>query len=74
MSETTTWRGEICKRCDRRNCIGFSVPDEVWSAVVRGRWGVLCTSCFDEEAEAAGIAYRFGEVWPITWSMWEEGE
>lgn len=59
-----TWRGEICKRCGRRNCVGFDLSEETWNAVVHGRWNVLCTTCFDEEAEAAGVEYRFGEVWP----------
>jgi hypothetical protein len=66
----THWPGEICKRCGRRNCVGFALPEETWKAVVRGRWNVLCTTCFDEEAEAAGVEYRFGEVWPVSWSWW----
>lgn len=67
------WRGEICKRCDCRNTIGFDVPDEIWSAVSRGRWNVLCPTCFDVEAEAAGVAYRFTGVWPVSWSSWATG-
>lgn len=67
------WPGEWCKRCDRRNCVGFNVSDETWSAVVQGRWNVLCPTCFDELAQEAGVAYRFtdaGEVWPVSWSDW----
>jgi hypothetical protein len=72
-----SWPGEWCKRCDRRNNVGFSVGDETWSAVVRGRWNVLCPACFDEEAEAAGVRYSFaapgGELWPVlSWSDWIE--
>ena len=70
MASDYIWRGEVCKRCGRRNCVGFAVPDETWAAVVRGRWNVLCTTCFDEEAEAAGVEYRFGDVAAISWSMW----
>ena len=64
------WHGEVCKRCERRNCVGFDVADDVWSAVVRDRWNVVCTTCFDEEAEAAGIEYGFLRVHPVTWSQW----
>jgi hypothetical protein len=68
----TAWRGEVCKRCWRRNVVGFHVDDATWNAVSRGRWNVLCPTCFDEEAEAAGVRYRFGEVHPVSWNMWEE--
>lgn len=63
-----SWRGEVCKRCLRRNTVGFHVPEEVWAAVSRGRWNILCLSCFDEEAEAASVRYELGEVWPVTWA------
>lgn len=66
------WPGEVCKRCHRRNVIGFVVPDETWQTVVKNRWNVLCPTCFDEEAEACGIAYTLSEVYPVSWSMWEE--
>lgn len=69
MSE---WRGEVCRRCQRRNPIGFSVSEDVWQRVVRGRWAVLCPTCFDEEAEAGGVAYRLDEVWPVSWADWKE--
>jgi hypothetical protein len=64
------WPGEICKRCHHRNVIGFYVPDKIWESVVQGRWNVLCPSCFDEEAEIAGVSYQFGELWPVSWSDW----
>lgn len=66
------WRGEVCKRCGRRNCVGFRVSDTIWNAVVKDRWNVLCTTCFDEEAEAARIRYVFLETYPVTWNSWEE--
>jgi hypothetical protein len=70
----STWSGELCKRCGRRNCVGFQVSDSIWSAVVRGRWNVLCTACFDEEAELVNVTYCFDAVWPVSWSMWAEVE
>jgi seryl-tRNA synthetase len=65
-----TWQGEICGRCGRRNVIGFDVTNEVWLAVVRGRWNVVCPTCFDVEAEHTGVRYRFGATWPVSWSDW----
>lgn len=69
----STWRGEVCGRCNCRNTIGFAVSDDVWAAVSRGRWNVLCPTCFDIEAEAAGVPYRFLGVWPVSWSSWATG-
>lgn len=69
----TQWQGEVCKRCLRRNCIGFQVSDEIWNEVAGGRWNVLCPTCFDEEAELAGVAYRLEQVWPASWSDWKGG-
>jgi hypothetical protein len=65
------WHGEVCKRCGRRNCVGFEVCDRVWETVTRGRWNVLCTTCFDEEAETAGVPYTFGAVYTVSWSAWQ---
>lgn len=64
------WKGEICKRCKRRNCIGFRVFDVIWYAVVKDRWNVLCATCFDEEAQVQGIKYVFLETFAVTWSQW----
>lgn len=66
------WRGEVCKKCMRRNVIGFQVPDEVWKQVVRGEFNVLCPSCFDELADDRSVRYKFTEVFPVSWSMWED--
>lgn len=50
-------RRETCKRCWRENPIGFSVPDEMWRAVVPARHidNVLCPVCFDRYATKRGI-------------------
>lgn len=66
------WLGEVCKRCNQRNVIGFSVSDEIWQKVVRDRWNVLCPACFDIEAQRLGIAYVFDTVHPVSWSSWCE--
>lgn len=74
----TAWAGEICGRCGRRNTVGFLVANGTWDEVVKDRWGVLCTTCFDEEAEARGVRYSFVELFPVTWADWlterEDGE
>ena len=70
QKEQASWPGEICKRCLRRNVIGFDITDDVWEAVVRNRWNVLCSSCFDEEAQLSAIPYKFSNTYPVTWSMW----
>ncbi len=67
------WPGEVCKRCHRRNTIGFNVSDEIWDAVSGGRFLNLCATCFDELAQAAGVAYQFESVHPISWSSWTVG-
>lgn len=70
MSEhSNIWKGEICKRCFRRNCIGFDVENEIWSRVAKG-YNVLCTTCFDELAQSVGISYSFIAVFPVSWSSW----
>lgn len=74
---SNAWPGEWCKRCKRRNVVGFVVDDEKWAAVVVSRgnkWGVLCPVCFDEEAFSAGVAYEFKALFPVTWSQWAEAD
>lgn len=61
------WRFEVCKRCFRRNCVGYDVSDQDWNDVSRGRWNVLCLACFDEEAQAFGIAYTVKNTWLVSW-------
>jgi hypothetical protein len=65
------WAGEICKLCRRRNVVGFRVADDVWQAVAPAGKNVLCPTCFDELAEAAGVPYAFLDVFPVPWSAWE---
>jgi hypothetical protein len=67
------WDGEWCKRCDRRNTVAWNVSNTIWNAVVRDRWNVLCLTCFDEEAQAARIAYVFtSEPKALTWADWQQ--
>lgn len=55
-------RRETCKRCWRENVVGFSVPNEMWRAVVPARHmtNVLCLSCFDLYATRRGIDWTGG--------------
>jgi len=50
---------QTCKACGRPDKFDFSVPDDVWTAVVpiglRSR--VVCLGCFDEFARKAGVDY-----------------
>ena len=39
-----------------------------WKLVVVNRWRILCASCFDTEAEKAGVKYTFAEVEAQSWS------
>ena len=68
------WPGELCKRCGRRNVVGFLVPDEVWMAVVGNSCGCWCLTCFDEEAQAKGVAYRVKpeDLAQVSWDMWRD--
>lgn len=62
-------RGPTCARCKRRNVVTFSVdPPTAYATVVLNRWRNICPSCFDEEAERGGIAYRFTDVKAASWS------
>lgn len=64
------WLGEWCKRCNRRNVVGFDVSDEDWAAVV-GEETVWCLACFDERAEQLGVRYVLrSHVRPIAWHEW----
>ena len=75
MGGKAKWPGEWCKRCNRRNVIGWSVSDDVWNRVVGGRWNILCSGCFDEEAELRGILYSFdNELYPVSWNEWSNND
>jgi hypothetical protein len=43
-------------------------PAEAWRTVVLNHWRKLCPSCFDAEAEKAGVRYRFVDVDAMSWS------
>lgn len=72
------WPGEVCKRCGRRNTVGYTVPDELWAKVVGEPGTIRCLTCFDEEAQAKGIRYAgavicASEFYPVSWCDWEGG-
>jgi hypothetical protein len=59
----------VCDKCRRRNVFTFKVEaEEAWRAVVLNRWRIVCASCFDGEAERAGIRYRYVNVRAMPWS------
>lgn len=68
-TELSGWDGEVCKKCFRRNCVGFQVEDRVWQDVTEGKWNVICTTCFDEEAQKKGIPYVYLATYPMTWRL-----
>jgi hypothetical protein len=59
----------VCEKCRRRNVMTFEVePTAAWRTVVLNRWRNICPSCFDGEAERAGVRYRFLDVKATSWS------
>jgi len=69
------WPGEVCKRCGRRNTVGFVVNDVLWSKVVGDPDTIRCLICFDEEAQKRGVRYTGSdiiEMYPVSWSDWDE--
>lgn len=65
------WQGEICKRCGRRNNVGFRVSDDIWDKVVGNSGSVWCLQCFDQEAQRKGIKYKVHNTFVVTWADWE---
>jgi hypothetical protein len=64
-----TFHADACGKCRRRNPISFHVePEEAFRTVVLNRWRNICPSCFDEEAQKAGVRYRFVDVEGVSWS------
>jgi hypothetical protein len=64
-----TTHHDACSKCARRNPISYRVePEEAWKTVVLNRWRILCPSCFDAEAEKAGVRYSFTELEGQSWS------
>jgi hypothetical protein len=63
----------ICDKCRRRNIVSFKFePEEAWRTVVLNRWKSICPSCFDAEAERAGVRYQFVNVHAMSWSEMPE--
>ena len=50
---------QTCKACGRADYFDFTVPDDVWEAIVpvslRNR--VVCLGCFDQFARERGVPY-----------------
>jgi hypothetical protein len=64
-----TTQADYCDHCRRRNVVGFTVePEEAWRTVVLNRWRRICPSCFDQEAEKAGVKYTFANLEAQSWS------
>ncbi len=59
-----------CAKCQRRNIVTFRVePEEALVKVTLGRWKTgVCPSCFDAEAEKAGIKYTLTDLDGQSWS------
>jgi hypothetical protein len=50
---------ETCQKCQRRKVISYRIaPEEAFRTVVLNRWRIICASCFDIEAEKAGVRYK----------------
>jgi hypothetical protein len=71
------WPGEMCRRCGKRNTVGFTVSDELWTKVVGDPHTVRCLTCFDEEAQEKGVRYTGQDIlefYPVSWSDWEDDD
>lgn len=65
--------GEWCKRCNRRVVVGFNVPDDIWNAIVKGRYNVVCLPCFDELSDDTNIQWENDiELYPVSHATWKE--
>jgi hypothetical protein len=63
------FQDDVCAKCRRRNPVRFAVtPEEAYRAVVLNRWRIICPSCFDAEAEKAGVRYSFADLDGVSWS------
>jgi hypothetical protein len=64
-----TTHSDAYRKCARRHPISCRVePEAAWKTVVLNRWRILCPSCFDAEAEQAGVRYSFTELKGQSWS------
>ena len=60
---------EICKLCYHVNAVGFSVPDDVWLAIVPPEFEnrVVCLTCFARLGDEKGIEWdREIEFFPVS--------
>lgn len=60
---------ERCRFCDRVSPIDFSVPDNVWEAVVPTMFQseTLCVLCFAYFGDTRGIAWEEGmQLFPLS--------
>ena len=67
---------EICKLCYHVNAVGFSVPDDVWAAVVpeHVRDNVVCLACFTRLGDEKLIAWdQEIELWPVSMATHARG-
>ena len=63
---------EICRWCYHVNAVGFSVPDEVWAAVIPegAQNSVVCLSCFTRLGDEKQIDWAQDiEFWPVSLVM-----
>jgi hypothetical protein len=52
----------------RVSLIDFQVLSRCTRTVLLNRWQKLCPSCFDTEAEKAGVRYSFTGLAGMSWS------
>ena len=58
-----------CQKCGRRNIVTYGVePETAFKTVVLNRWREICPSCFDIEAENAGVKYTLVQLEGVAWS------
>ena len=69
MASKKCWSGSIRASARRHDPVKFHVePEEAFRTAVLNRWRNICPSCFDTEAEKAGVRYRFVDVEAMSWS------
>ena len=51
------WLGEVCKRCNKRNCVGYILNNELWEKITENKYSILCLFCLDELAQVKLIDY-----------------
>lgn len=51
---------QTCRVCGRIDKFDYSIPDDIWSAIVppQFRNRVVCLCCFDDFAKEQGIDYN----------------